>query len=78
MKKKLYVISGITDQLAERWGKDFREDLKLYRNVEDKILAEIKLSFIEAIVMKREMKKYNSKNSCKLELIKVKGKRYRV
>ena len=79
MKKSNYMITGITPEIAEKWAKDFREDIKLLVHEKTKeIHATISLTRFQAFRVKLGMIKYNLNNPCVLKLEKVKGKRARV
>jgi hypothetical protein len=81
MIKRNYELSGFTSELAEKWRKDFREDLKLsIDNESGEIKAKIALSIFEAIRMKKALKIYNFVNKTEFELTRVKyrGKKFRV
>ena len=82
MFKREYEISGITEQLAEALDRNFRKDLKLYRDQKsNQIKGKISLSPYEVIRMRSAIREYNSKHTCVLQLNRViekqKGKRYR-
>ena len=82
MLKREYEISGITEKLAEVMDRNFRKDLKLYRDQKsNQIKGKIFLNPYEVIRMRSAIREYNSKNTCVLQLNRVikqrKGKRYR-
>ena len=79
MKKQNYTITGITPEIAEKWYKEFREDLTLLVHEKtNKIEARISLTRFQALKVKLGMIKYNLNNPCVLKLVKEKGKRARV
>ena len=78
MFKRDYVISGITTKMAEKWNGGLRKDFKLFVNEKREILGKIKLSPIEAIEARIQIRKYNLTNNSVLRLNKYEGKHSRV
>lgn len=79
MFKRDYTISGITQELALRGEKYFREDLKFYLNRKTgEVLAKITLTPFEAIRLRISIIKFNLTHPYVLKISKNKGKRIRV
>ena len=79
MFKRDFIISGITQELALKCRKDFREDLKFYLNRKTgDVLVKISLSPFEAIRMKISIMKFNLTHPYVLKLTKNRGRRTRV
>ncbi len=79
MKKKNYIITGITPEIAKIWNRDFREDVTLlvHKDTGD-VHARIALTKFQALKVRLGMVKYNLTHPCVLKLLKEKGKRARV
>lgn len=79
MLKRNYAIVGITPQIAKSWERDFRDDLRVFRNRKTgEIQTRISLTIFEAIVMRIGMIKYNLTHPCVLKLKRCNGRRYGV
>lgn len=77
MKKKLYLITGIPLRMTKE-SKVLRTDMKLFKENEDIVRARLPLTPLQALIMRIQMVHYNLTHPCRMELIKMKAKRYRV
>ena len=77
MRRKLYLVKGIPYVMVEN-SKEFRQDLKLFRENNDEISARMSLTPFQALMVRLQIAKYNATHPVYLELVKMKAKRYRV
>ena len=77
MRRKLYLVKGIPYVMVEN-SKEFRQDLKLFRENNDEISARISLTPFQALMVRLQIAKYNATHPVYMELVKMKAKRYRV
>ena len=77
MRRKLYLVKGIPYVMVEN-SKEFRQDLKLFRENNDEISARMSLTPFQALMVRLQIAKYNATHPVYMELIKMKAKRYRV
>lgn len=76
MSKKLYVIRGIPYTMTEN-TKEFRQDLKLFRETENEVYARIALTPFQALMARIQIIQYNLTHPCYMEIWRMKGKRFR-
>lgn len=77
MRRKLYLVKGIPYVMVEN-SKEFRQDLKLFRENNDEISARMSLTPFQALMVRLQIAKYNATHPVYMGLVKMKAKRYRV
>lgn len=65
-----YKIKGISKEMYEVWKGELREDIVAWESGNDAHLR-IKLNPISAFLLRRQMRKWNSKNVGCIQLIKL-------
>ena len=70
MKKRNYVIRGMSKQQAQNWKENMREDLKLYTSTE-LVIPIIELTRFEAFVMLIQIIKNNVQNHYGFWLVRI-------
>lgn len=74
-----YVVSGIKPIIAKEWKKEFKNDVKFFREQKTGNYSMItSLSLFQAINAKIELIGYNIRHRNKLKIKRYKGRRYRV
>lgn len=72
MFESWYKITGLTDVLIIAWAKDLRSDIIIWEGNDNAVEARIRLNPIEAIRMRRLMKRNNDEQSYyKLQLVRL-------
>ena len=70
MKKRNYVIRGMSKQQAQNWKENMRDDLKLYTSA-TLIIPIIELTRLEAFVMLIQIIKNNIQNHYGFWLVRI-------
>lgn len=78
MGKKIYLVTGIPSIIEER-SNEFRQDLKIYKQDNEEISVRIPLTNFQAFMARLQTIQYNIRHPYnKMEITKLKAKRYRV
>lgn len=78
MKSRLYTITGIPVQMVKSDFKEFRDDIKLFKQDNDNFTARLFLTKLQAMTIRLQIIQYNLTHPCVLKLVKLGAKRYRV
>lgn len=72
MKKKNYLFKGVTTDILRIWANECAPEIKDYIERIEMVDAQIKLTPLEAIVARNQIKKFNEEYGTKLRLLKMK------
>lgn len=77
MSKKLYLISGIPC-IATECSREFRQDLKLFKENDREVTARIGLTRFQALIARVQIMHYNLTHPYCMRITRMKGRRFRV